>query len=283
MFGRETDLPTFDFCIESPGGRDIWGTATVPQKPTGPAILMAHGFLGFKDWAFFPWLAAAFAREGFPVLRFNFSGSGMGPEIDGPFSQLEAFEADTISRQVQDLHSVIGAVTGGQFKKEGVRGDKVLLWGHSRGGAVCLLAAVNRPEVAGVSTWASISRVNRYFYEDKKAWREKGFFPVQSSRTGQNLKYSPAFLEDVEKWGKAGDVPTHLHHLKIPVFLVHGSEDDSVLPEESESLAALYPHSRLAILAGANHKFNAAHPFTEAPPVLREAAERTVEFYRSLG
>ncbi len=277
-------MPTFDFCIEAPGGRDIWGTATVPQKPKGPAILMAHGFLGFKDWAFFPWLAETFAREGFPSVRFNFSGSGMGPQVDGPFSQLEAFAADTISRQVHDLHAVIRSVTQGQFKKEGLAGTgEVLLWGHSRGGAVCLLGAVNRPEVLGVCTWASISRVNRYFYEDKKAWREKGFFAVESARTGQTLRYTPDFLDDVEKWGKAGDVPTHLHHLSVPVFLVHGSEDTSVPPEESESLAALYPKSHLAILAGANHKFNAAHPFAEAPPVLREAASRTVEFYRSLG
>ncbi|HET9868991.1 MAG TPA: alpha/beta fold hydrolase [bacterium] len=277
-------MPTFDFCIEAPGGRDLWGTVTAPQRPQGPPVVMAHGFLGFKDWAFFPWLAETFAREGFPAVRFNFSGSGMGPEADGPFRQLEAFQADTISRQVEDLHRVLRAVTGGQFAREGLAGgDSALLWGHSRGGAVCLLGAVNRPEVKGVSTWASISRVNRYFYEDKKAWRERGFFPVESARTGQQLRYSPDFLDDVERWGKAGDVPTHLHHLTVPVLLVHGSEDDSVPPEESESLAALYPQSRLAILAGANHKFNASHPFAEAAPVLREAAQRTVEFYRTLG
>ncbi|MGH7739714.1 MAG: alpha/beta hydrolase family protein [bacterium] len=275
-------MPTFEFCIESPDGRDLWGTATVPSNPRGPAIVMAHGFLGFKDWAFFPWVAETFAREGFPTVRFNFSGSGMGPEIDGPFRQLEAFTTDSISRQVQDLHRVIQAVVDGQFEEEGLKEKRILLWGHSRGGAVCLLGAVNRDEVLGVAAWASISRVNRYFYEDKKAWRKKGFYPVESSRTGQLLRYGTDFLDDVEKWGKAGDVPTHLHHLKVPVFLLHGSDDTSVPPEESESLAALYPKSSLAILAGANHKFNTAHPFIEAPPVLREAAQRTVEFYRGL-
>ena len=55
------------------------------------------------------------------------------------------------------------------------------------------------------------------------------------------MKYSTAFLDDVEKWGKDGDLPTYVHNLGIPLLFVHGSEDTSVSPEESESLAAVHP------------------------------------------
>jgi pimeloyl-ACP methyl ester carboxylesterase len=248
----------------------------------GPVIVMAHGFLGFKDWAFFPWLADFFAGHGFPALRFNFSGSGMGPQADGHFGDLKAFEGDSISKQVEDLRSVIACVAAGKLEPGLPAQKDVLLWGHSRGGAICFLAAVNEPSVRGIATWATISRVNRYLYEAKQAWRKQGFSIFESSRTGQALRYSVDFLEDVEKWGREGDVPTYLHHLKVPVFLAHGSEDTSVLPEESESLAASHPEARLAILAGADHKFKASHPFTQPPAVLVEAAQKTVEFYQSL-
>ena len=261
----------------------MWGNLTLPDKTFSYApIVMAHGFLGFKDWAFFPWLAEQFAEAGFPVVRFNFSGSGMGPQMDGPFEDAEAFRGDTISKQVEDLHSVIRCIVSGKLEPDLPRPDKVLLWGHSRGGAVCFLASANTPEVAGIATWATVARVNRYLYEVKQNWRKHGYTSVESSRTGQTLESSAAFLDDVEKWGGQGDVPTFLHHLKMRVLLVHGAEDTSVLPDESESLAAIYPRAQLAILAGANHKFNAAHPFTGPSPVLLEAARKTLEFYKSL-
>jgi len=275
-------LRTAEFCVEGREGRELWGTLSLPEEILHPPVVMAHGALGFKDWAFFPWLAGFFAGEGFPVVRFNFSGSGMGGETDGPFRQLQAFQEDTLTRQVEDLRAIVQCAAGGKLEPELPASDSLFLWGHSRGGAVCLLAAGSLPAVRGVATWATISRVNRYLYEAKQAWRKQGFFAQESSRTGQVLRYSTAFLDDVEKWGKEGDVPTYLHNLSLPVLLVHGSEDSSVPPEESESLAAVHTGARLAILAGANHKFNAAHPFTEPPPVLLEAARQTTAFYRGI-
>jgi pimeloyl-ACP methyl ester carboxylesterase len=272
---------SLDFRAEGPQKRELWGTLTLPEKVKGPAILMAHGFLGFKDWAFFPWLAQTFAQEGFPAIRFNFSGSGMGPQTDGPFEELEAFQNDSVTRQVEDLHTILALAGEGEIHRVLPPQESVFLWGHSRGGAICLLAA-NSPKIAAVSTWATISRVNRYLYEVKKAWRKQGFSAYESSRTGQILKYSTGFLEDVERWGKEGDLPAYLHRLELPVLLVHGSEDTSVPPEESESLAALHPQARLAILAGADHKFNTSHPFTGPSPSLLEAAQNTLHFYQSL-
>lgn len=271
-------LRTVDFCVEGREGRELWGTLTIPEKTLHPPVVMAHGALGFKDWAFFPWLASYFAEEGFPVIRFNFSGSGMGPQNDGPFENLEAFQKDTISRQVEDLRSLLQCATTGKFEPDLSASPSVFLWGHSRGGAVCLLVASRMPSVRAVATWATIARVNRYLYEAKQSWRKQGFFAQESSRTGQLLKYSTDFLDDVEKWGREGDVPTYFHNLSLPVLLIHGSEDTSVPPDESESLAAINPQAQLAILAGANHKFNSSHPFSGPLPVLVEAAQRTARF-----
>jgi uncharacterized protein len=275
-------LKTIDFCIEGNHQREIWGTLTVPEKITGATIVMAHGFLGFKDWAFFPWLSRYFAEAGFPTVRFNFSGSGMGPQIDGPFENLEAFQNDTISKQVEDLRLVISTITQGKLEPDLPAQKQLVLWGHSRGGAVCILAAAHLPQIQAIATWSTIGRVNRYLYQVKQSWRKQGFSAIESSRTGQLLKSSIEFLDDVEQWGKKGDVPTFLHHLKIPILLIHGVEDTSVPPNESESLAAIYPQAQLAILAGANHKFNSDHPFTKPSESLSQAAQKTLDFYRGV-
>jgi uncharacterized protein len=268
--------------VESYKDRKLWTSLHIPSDIKGPVIVMAHGFLGFKDWAFFPWLANFFAEAGFPALRFNFSGSGMGPNTNGPFQELEAFQEDTITHQVEDLHAILADLRAGTLNPKLPAQEKLFLWGHSRGGAVCFLAAGSQPAIQGIATWATISRVNRYFYEAKQSWRKQGFAPHESSRTGQTLKYSQAFLDDAEAWGKQGDVPVFLNQLGIPLLLIHGAEDTSVPPEESESLAALNPKAHLSILAGANHKFNSSHPFTDPPPVLQEAAQGTVEFFENL-
>jgi len=275
-------LKTIDFCVDSYGRRELWGTLTVPEKATGSPILMAHGLLGFKDWSFFPHVSQSFAEAGFPTIRFNFSGSGMGPQIDGPFENLEAFRQDTITKQVEDLRSMIQCLIQGKFEPDLPATKSVLLWGHSRGGAVSILSAANSPQVQAIATWSTIARVNRYLYEAKQVWRKQGFSAMESFRTGQLLKSSVEFLEDVEQWGKQGDVPTFLHRLKMPVLLLHGAEDTSVPPDESESLAAIYPQARLSILAGANHKFNSNHPFTKPNDVLIRAVQKTLDFYRDI-
>ena len=274
-------MKTIDFCVESYDHRELWGTLTVPEKVTGLPILMAHGLLGFKDWSFFPYVSQSFAEAGFPAVRFNFSGSGMGPQIDGPFENLEAFRQDTITRQVEDLRSMIQCLIQGKFEPDISATKSVLLWGHSRGGAVSILSAVNSSQVQAIVTWSTIGRVNRYLYEIKQAWRKQGFLAVESSRTEQLLKSSVEFLDDAEQWGKQGDVPTFLHRLKIPVLLLHGAEDTSVPPDESESLAAIYPQARLSILAGANHKFNSTHPFAKPSETLIQAVQKTLDFYHT--
>src|SRR5512143_489800 len=42
-----------------------------------PAVLIVHGFKGFKDWGMFPPLADRVARAGFTAVSFNLSGSGV--------------------------------------------------------------------------------------------------------------------------------------------------------------------------------------------------------------
>ena len=60
------------------------------SKFSGNSVIFVHGFKGFKDWGFVPYLCNYFAEQGFFTITFNFSHNGIG---DNPleFTELEKF------------------------------------------------------------------------------------------------------------------------------------------------------------------------------------------------
>src|SRR5258708_25698923 len=72
-----------------------------------PVVIYAHGFNGFKDWANFDLIADRFAREGFVLVKFNFSHNGTTPANPEQFTDLEAFGKNNYSKELFDLRAVI--------------------------------------------------------------------------------------------------------------------------------------------------------------------------------
>ena len=78
-----SDLVHHPFAIPSRDGYPLRGDARY-QDGLGdgaPAVVICHGFKGFKDWGFFPEVAAALAASGYLAISFNFSGSGIGSDL----------------------------------------------------------------------------------------------------------------------------------------------------------------------------------------------------------
>ena len=71
-----------------------------------PAVIICHGFKGFKDWGFFPHLADRLARAGLTAVSFNFSGSGVGPDGE-TFSEPERFGHATFGNDLKDLALIV--------------------------------------------------------------------------------------------------------------------------------------------------------------------------------
>ena len=113
------------FTILSDEGLPIRGDLDAPPEAKALVVLV-HGFKGFKDWGFFPWLAETLFAHRFAVCRFNMSRSGIGenPEI---FERLDLFAGDTYSAQISDLHKVV------RYCQQRVDAPAFLA-GHSRGG-----------------------------------------------------------------------------------------------------------------------------------------------------
>src|SRR5438034_10700543 len=92
------------FTIDSSEGLPIRGDFDVPSEPRA-LVVVAHGFKGFKDWGFFPWVAEFLCKRGFVVCRFNMSRSGIGENREA-FDRLDLFADDTYSIQIADLVTV---------------------------------------------------------------------------------------------------------------------------------------------------------------------------------
>jgi alpha-beta hydrolase superfamily lysophospholipase len=243
--------------------------------------VICHGFKGFMEWGFFPHLAELLADRGFVVVRFNFSGAGVRPGEDR-VSDVAAFRADTYTRELEELGSVLaglGEITGGRCDRR-----RVGLFGHSRGGAVALLAAAH-PEhgddVEALVTWAAIARLDRWSDEEKAHWRRDGQIVVANARTGQELPLGRELLDDVERHGAALDPVAAARRRTAPWLVVHGTDDESVPAREGERLAeAAGEPKELVLVAGAGHTFGARHPFDHPTPHLVEAMNATQRWFR---
>src|ERR687896_1174505 len=124
------------------------------RSSSRPAVIVVHGFKGFKDWGMFPPLTDRLAQAGFTAVSFNLSGSGV--DDAGDFSLPDRFAHNTFSAELQDLNQILDALMSGAL---GLPVPTSLgLIGHSRGGGIAALQAARDSRVRALVTWAAISR-----------------------------------------------------------------------------------------------------------------------------
>jgi dienelactone hydrolase len=242
-----------------------------------PAVVIVHGFKGFKDWGMFPPLSDRLARAGFVAVSFNLSGAGV--DRAGNFVFPERFGHDTFSIEIEDLQSVINALTAGSL--EAVPPSSIGLLGHSRGGGVAVLEAARDDRIAALVTWAAVSTVHRWPAEVVAEWRKAGRHDVVNSRTGDVLPLYTDVLDDNETNAERLDILGAAGRITVPWLLVHGEDDESVALEEGQRLAAVvrHPASRHEWVAGGAHTFGARHPWAGPTPELERAFAASVAWF----
>jgi dipeptidyl aminopeptidase/acylaminoacyl peptidase len=244
------------------------------RASTRPAVLVVHGFKGFKDWGMFPPLSQRLAQAGFIVVSPNLSGSGVDDK--GDFSLPERFGHNTFSAELEDVGRVIDALMAGQL---GVPTPSTLgLVGHSRGGGIAILQAARDPRVRALVTWAAISSVERWPALQRSSWRAAGKTDIQNARTGQVLPLYTDVLDDIEQNASALDIEAAGRRLQIPWLVIHGTEDESVPFAEAERLkaASARPDTRLLPIESGGHTFGAVHPWRATTPELDTVFDATL-------
>lgn len=260
------------FTLPSSEGLPIRVVLDRPRRPRSLVVII-HGFKGFKEWGFFPFLSEAFALSGFAACRFDMSRNGVGEDSE-TFDRLDLFAEDTYSTQLSDLTTVLAHLG----TDPELRGLPIFLLGHSRGGAIALLGSSRVSDLRGVITWSSISSVDRWDDGIKEQWRRNGFLAVPNQRTGQVMRVSTRILEDCEAHGAELDVLGAVRSLRRPLLIVHGASDESVAVDEARTIASNAVQPSLVVIASASHTYSAIHPLIHVPQPLRAATRVTLGF-----
>ncbi len=247
---------------------------------SAPCLIFVHGFKGFKDWGFGPYIGDYFGKKGFFVITFNFSHNGIG-EGKTEFTELDKFGENTFSLEVAELNEVIDAYLNSFF---GGRSDKgIEIAGHSRGGAIALLASQHRPEVKAVTVWSSVSKLDRYSERQKEEWRKKGVFNILNTRTNQVMPLNLTLLEDIENNSDELSIQNAARNLSKPLLIIHSENDLAVPFQEAEQLLewADKENSELIKIDKAGHTFDIKHPFEGSNSKFETVLDKTEKFFKS--
>ena len=268
------------FSIPGSAAKNIVGDITYDDKNTkAPLVIFVHGFKGFKDWGAHNLVAKHFASNGFRYLKFNLSHSGVNPELPNDVTDMEAFAANTFSKEILDVDLVI------KYAIENLNTDYIFLIGHSRGGGLSILQAANNHYVKALITWSAISAFDSLWKkEQEEEWKKEGKIFVVNARTKEKMPLNVTLLTDFENNKEKFDILTTAKRINIPWLIIQGDDDVNVPIEHAQKLANTNANSRLVKIEGANHVYAAVHPYPgeTLPPQLFEVCEKSLRFLDSI-
>lgn len=184
-----------------------------PPSPTGPVVVMAHGFSGVGALRLYSY-AEQFADAGYTVVVFDYRGFG---ESDG-----EPRQVLDISAQLDDWRR---APTFAR-KLDGVDASKIVAWGTSfSGGHVITLAGTDEPLAAIIAQVPNVS----------------GPAAVRATGVKQSLRLAPFALRDQVR-SLLGRPP-----LYVEAFGAPGTVAVMATPDSEEGYAKLTTESGLAL------------------------------------
>lgn len=244
-------------------------------------VMVAHGFKGFKDWGFLPYVGERLAENGLISVVFNFSLNGNKNRTD-LMIDVEDFRRNTITRQREDfvlLAERLGELMPAHIAKRW--NSEIYLLGHSLGGGMCALVSKYIQNTRKIAVWGSISHFCRYTRHQMEEWRRQGTMEFPNARTGQIIAMDVGYLEDVVQNYPKNILATTLASVNLPLFVVHGLQDVTVNVREARALAeAVRPELRNElIIEKTGHTFGVTHPFIGPTPELDLALRTTIEFY----
>jgi len=256
------------------------------QQPK-PIVLFAHGFKGFKDWGHWHLIAEQFAQAGFLFIKFNFSHNGTTLAAPTDFADLEAFGHNNYSKELADVSALMTWLHRGSNELPSGEFDLryLFLIGHSRGGPIAMLHALEDPRIAAVAGWASVSSL-AYAWNGQEMiehWEKQGVYQVINGRTGQEMPIYYQMYQDFLARREFFNLKRRLPQMEQPLLLVHGTEDPAVPEAAAHELKRWKEDARLHLIEGADHVFGGKHPYESSrlPAHSKELAEVTIDFFRS--
>lgn len=229
--------------IKNSKGLMLCAVIHIPDKnKIYPAVILLHGFTGYKEEPHIEKLAKTLARNGFAAIRFDCSGSG---DSDG------ILEKDYLmSNYLKDIEDVYSYISNLEY----VDRNKIGIWGHSMGGELAVIFAASHSEIrACVAVSATTEmRLSQWAQNIINEWQKTGWFDKEYSKDGSQIKIPYSFIEDADKYNALD----YVKKLTCPMLVILGTVDDVVVPENTKEIfnAANSP-KELAEIEGMGHDY----------------------------
>jgi pimeloyl-ACP methyl ester carboxylesterase len=230
--------------IQSPHGYGL--ACVIRQAPEAVGtVLLLHGFGSGKDSKYNRALVPLLQQHLLNSVRFDFCGHY---ESGGSTADL------TIATAADDLISVL------RDTQETLQVERLGIVASSFGASAAIRCIREITPLNAVCFRAPVSdyaatRRRQLGPTGILEWERAGLIEIDSSDGPVISPYE--FYEDA----LSHDAYSEARAIGAPTLIIQGTNDDTVLVEESQALArAIGDHARLAIIPGADHGFkNAAH------------------------
>lgn len=200
-------------------------------------VVLIHGFAGTKvePHRMYRKLSKHLSNQGFTVIRFDFVGSG---DSDGDFEEM------TIGGEIQDSINVVN------YCRKHFNVNKLFILGYSMGGCVAACTAT-QVQSDGLILWSPVSNPYWNFYH---IFGKEKFY---QGLKGENVDYlgdvvGKGFFEELLDIDPLRQGPNY----SKPVCIIHGTEDNDVLPVNAYAYGKIFPNCSISFIDGADHCYS---------------------------
>jgi uncharacterized protein len=247
-----------------------------------PVVVFSHGFKSFKDWGTFNLLAEYFAVKGLIFIKFNFPFSGTTLDNPMQITDIDSFRKNNYKIELDNLKEMVDWVVSQKtIPEEEIDKSEIYLMGHSRGGDISILEAATDPRVKKVVSWSAFADMDEIMNEcEPEKWEKDGVRFTPDRLTGQPLPMDYSIYSEYLKYKDLLNIRQAVTNIKIPLMVVHGTEDETIAFEDGLKMKEWNTKIELSILPLVNHIYGGHHPYEQIklPYDTRVAANESIEF-----
>jgi pimeloyl-ACP methyl ester carboxylesterase len=136
--------------------------------------------------------------------------------------------------------------------------------------------------VKKVAVWGSVNEFGKHWRnEEMKQLEESGVIYISNSRTGQLMpvykQLYDTYFENIERL----HIPTAVKRLRMPLLIIHGTNDTTVPVNAAVEMHSWMPDSQLFLIENGDHTLGGKHPWAaaELPLHMHKAANHTLQFF----
>ncbi|MBW6516508.1 MAG: alpha/beta hydrolase [Candidatus Cloacimonetes bacterium] len=247
----------------------LYGSLVIPDREAEfPLVIIVAGsgptdrdgnnpLISGKGY-FYRQIAEELRNTGIATLRYDKRGVGKSREA----------HIDEIDLKIDNY--VLDIINWLELLKEDLRFSSIILFGHSEGSLLSILAA-QREEVSGLISAAGAGRdmadvLLEQFARQPEPYKSEGEDIISSLRRGQEVpevskELYPVFRPQIQPYLISQmqiNPSSELSELDIPILIIQGTTDLQVGVEDAQILASSNPKADLMIIDNMNHVFRSS-------------------------